>query len=285
MARRRNYAPAVEAPPAPEMVALMEEALTAPGRMGDTFNRFHRYSFGNQLWLMMQGAKEPVASYKRWQALGRQVKRGESGLYVLRPITVKSKTELDEDGKPVTYTKFKPVKGAFTYSQTEGETLPEPEPREWSRERALAALSINMVPFQMIDGNVQGYSYDRNIAINPVAAEPQPTFAHEMFHILHGHTVKALGSAALTADMLTPHDEGLGEFEAEGASYLFCNELEIPFNKAGSRAYLQTWLSRSALVSTDVRPPDSSLRKVFKNVDVALNAGYEPQEQELGVTA
>ncbi|MFI2837580.1 hypothetical protein [Mycolicibacterium sp. PDY-3] len=169
----------------------------------------------------------------------------------------------------------------FTYSQTDGEPLADPEPREWSRERALQTLDIKMVPFEMIDGNVQGYSFDRNIAINPVAAEPEPTFAHEMFHILHGHTVRAVGAAALTADMLTPHDEGLGEFEAEGASYLFCNELEIPFNKEESRAYLQNWLSRSALIGADMRPPDSSMRKVFKNVDVALNAGYEPQEQEL----
>lgn len=278
---RRTYERPAEAPPEPRMVELMEEALTAPGRMGDTFNRFHRYSFGNQLWLRVQGAREPVASYKRWQSLGRQVKKGESGLYVLRPITVKSKTELDEEGKPKQFTKFKPVKGAFTYSMTEGEPLEEPEPREWSKERALEVLDIKQVPFQMIDGNVQGYSYDRNIAINPVVVEPFPTFAHEMFHILHGHTVRALGSAALTADMLTSHDEGLGEFEAEAGSYLFCNELEVPFNKPEARSYLQTWLSRSALVGADVRPPDASLRKVFKNVDVALNAGYAPAKEEL----
>lgn len=222
MARPYNSRPSAEAPPAPEMVDLLNEALTAPGRMGETFNRFHTYSFSNQLWLLMQGAREPVASYARWKSLGRQVLKGSSGLYVLRPITVKSKTEVDEHGKPKQYTKFKPVKGAFVYSQTEGETLPEPEPREWSKERALGHFGINLARYSSIDGNTQGRSYGKTIEINPIATEPVPTFFHELSHVVHGHTEPD------QLDLYQTH-RGTMEFEAEGAIYFPWEDPEAEF--------------------------------------------------------
>lgn len=268
MARRSTESrPRADLPPEPRLTELMEEALTAPGRMSDTYSRFYEYSFGNQLWLRMQGAREPIASYKGWRKLGRQVVKGASAYYVLRPITVKSKTELDDDGKPKQYTRFKPVKGAFPYSMTEGETLPEVEPREWSKERALGALGINLVAYTSIDGNTQGHSYGNNVAINPMAAEPFPTLMHEMSHVVHGHT-----SPDELAEYAT--HRGIKEFEAEGASYLLCNELEVPFNQEESRAYIQGWLRGDT-------PSDTSIRKVFKAVDKILRAGYAPQEQEM----
>jgi hypothetical protein len=46
---------------------LIDEALTMPGHMGDTYSRFARYSFMNTILLMMQGAEGPVAGYDRWR--------------------------------------------------------------------------------------------------------------------------------------------------------------------------------------------------------------------------
>ena len=264
----RYSRPAAEAPLAPRMAELMNEALTAPGRMSDTYSRFYEYSFSNQLWLRMQGAREPVASYKRWQSLGRQVVKGASGLYVLRPITIKSKMEVDEKGQPKTYTKFKPVKGAFVYSQTEGEPLEEPEPREWCKERALGALGIKSVAFTDLNGNTQGYSFDRNVAINPVAKYPLKTLWHEVAHIEAGHTAPGV------IEQYEQH-RGLYEFEAESTAYLGMHELELDeyMNPAESRSYIHSWLRGET-------PPDSSIRKVFKLTDLILKAGYVPQEQE-----
>ena len=53
--------------------ALLHEALTAPGQVGATYNRFYPYSYTNQMYLRLQGVREPVATYRRWQAVGRQV--------------------------------------------------------------------------------------------------------------------------------------------------------------------------------------------------------------------
>lgn len=262
MAGRYNRSrPQGELPPEPKMEELLNEALTSPGRLTDTYSRFYEYSYGNMLWLMQQGAREPIASYKGWQKLGRQVIKGARAYYILRPITVKSKTEVDEKGQPLTYTKFKPVKGAFPFSMTEGEDLPEVEPREWNRERALGALGIKLVAFDEIDGNKAGFSYDRNVAINPVAKYPLKTLWHECAHIEAGHT------AGSHEDYL--EHRGLMEFEAEATAYLGLHEIgeEAQMDASESRAYIQNWLGGEA-------PPDSSIRKVFKLVDILRRAGY-----------
>jgi hypothetical protein len=44
----------------------------------------------------------------------------------------------------------------------------------------------------MVDGNCQGYSQQRVIAINPLATNPTKTTIHEMADILCGHSTSFL---------------------------------------------------------------------------------------------
>lgn len=288
MERRRYTRRPSDEPPEIRWSELLKEAMNAPAHLGDTYTRAYEYSYGNQLFLRSQGAREPVASYEGWKKLGRHVTKGSRGLYIIRPITVMSKTEVDEDGKPKTFTKFKPVRGAFTYSQTEGEPLPEVPPREWSRDKALGELGIKLVAYRDLSLNQQGYSYDRNIAINPVAKYPLKTTWHEIGHIEAGHT------APENVSQYEKH-RGLWEFEAESTAYLGMHELGLDdqMNPAESRAYIQSWLEHMKDVATErlaydpdadidelhLRPPDSSIRKIFRTVDRILRAGYVDQEE------
>lgn len=48
---------------------LMDEALTMPGNMQGMYDRFYPYSFANMILLRLQGVREPIATYKRWQRL------------------------------------------------------------------------------------------------------------------------------------------------------------------------------------------------------------------------
>ncbi|WP_454227229.1 ArdC family protein [Propioniciclava flava] len=51
-------------------------------------SQFHRYSFGNSLLIMLQDPRAThVAGYQAFKAMGRQVRRGETGIKVLAPIT------------------------------------------------------------------------------------------------------------------------------------------------------------------------------------------------------
>ena len=112
---------------------IIETTLDMPGNVGNVYNRFYNYSYANQTLLWMQGAREPVATYKRWQALGRQVMKGAKAYEIIHPIFAK-KTEDDEE--PVIIG-FKAARRIFTYSQTEGEDFPPVELPEWDIDTAL----------------------------------------------------------------------------------------------------------------------------------------------------
>lgn len=249
---------------------LLDRALTAPGNLHGAYNRFYDYSFGNCLLLYIQGAEGPVATYKRWQDMGRQVVKGAKAMEILRPITIKKtgadgQVELGEDGKPKVFTKFKLVRAVFDYKDTTGEELPPIEVPEWSLDKALEKLEIERVPFHnylsLLDGNTAGYSYERKIALNPAAPYPFKTQLHEISHIINGHTSEE------NQGQYTAH-RGLWEFEAEGSAHLVGHELGVESEEEAdvSRAYIQHWLGGE-------RPPESSIRKVFTTADAILKAG------------
>jgi antirestriction protein ArdC len=231
--------------------AALIEAYQAPGALGSTYTRFHTYSFGNQILLMMQGLREPVASYDRWQELGRQVRCGEQAKYVRAPNTRRIE-ETDDTGQPKIDANGKPVKrevatgrfhwrkSAFGYSQTDGPELEFPPLPGWNVDTALTALGIDRVPFDEINGNVQGFSYEdtrgQHLAINPVAAYPMKTTFHELAHLVLGH-------CRHDGDGAEKH-RGVKEFEAEATAYLVAKELELTtWDASESRAYIQTWLA------------------------------------------
>lgn len=238
---------------------LLATALTVPGDTMGVYTRFHSYSMMNRTLLFMQGARGPCASYKRWRDLGRQVRKGEKGLAIVRPINVK--VGEDDDGNDVRILKFKEVNGAFQYSQTDGEEIEMPEVPEWSVERMLGHLGIMQVVYDEVDGNTQGHSYGRKIAVSPVAVYPLKTTLHEASHVEHGHT---------TPDRLKEYllHRDTFEFEAEGSAYLAMNELGMMTDEQAnvSRGYLQSWLG-------DEKPSDASIRSVFTVADKLVRAG------------
>jgi hypothetical protein len=52
-----------------DWLALLHEALTVEGSVTDIDNRFAIYFFGNCILLRVQGAKEPVNTLKRSNAM------------------------------------------------------------------------------------------------------------------------------------------------------------------------------------------------------------------------
>lgn len=261
-AKRTTRKPSKSAEDAPEIrwMDILTLALTTPGSTGNVYSRFHHYSFLNCLLLMSQGATEPCASYKRWKAMGRQVRKGEKGLFVNRPIMVRRK-EQDGDGNDVYFKKFKMVKGAFQASQTDGPDLPAVEYPEWDLDRALATLTINRMPWVNVVGNAQGYSRGQSFAVNPVAVYPRKTTLHEVAHIVLGHTAEDQHGEYV-------QHRGNFEFEAEATAFLVLKELDtITDDEATvSRGYIQGWLAGQ-------KPSDQSILRVFKAVNTILDAG------------
>ena len=249
----------VSPPRAIDWAKIIESALTAPGNVGNVYNRFYEYSFLNQIYLRLQGVQEPVATMKRWNAIGRTVLNGSKAKEIIVPIFARKPKE-DED-EEAAIIGFKAVRRIFTLSQTDGQELPPVQLQEWDVDTALATLGIRLVPFTALSGNLQGYSYGHNIAINPIAVHPAKTRFHELGHVVLGHTMPESLAEYST-------HRGIFEFQAEATAYLKMNELEQldEATATHSRGYIQEWLR-------DDRPPDKAIREVFSTTDAILKAG------------
>src|SRR5579859_862018 len=154
--------------------ALLNESLTAPGNLTGVYDRFHDYSFGNMMLFMMQGIREPVASYSRWQSLGRHVKQGSRAKDVIVPVLANEPAPEDSPAEErrervARLIGFKAVRAVFALSDTEGKDLPPIPTPGWDLQSALDKLGIREIPFDSTNGNLQGYSRGLEFAINPIA--------------------------------------------------------------------------------------------------------------------
>ena len=129
----------------------------------------------------------------------------------------------------------------------------------------MKALSIERVPFDHTDGNVQGFSRGRSIAINPLAQLPYKTLFHELAHVIL-HT----DDGDFADDETTPRS--LCEVEAESVALLCCESLGLEGADC-ARGYIQHWLSRGS-VSNAEAIPEKSAQKIFRAADQIIRAGH-----------
>ena len=111
----------------PTFAGLLRSAVDEPGTLSTASEQFHNYSLGNQLLAMFQchqrGLKAgPMATYPRWNELGRHVRKGEKALTLCMPITVKRRdADTDSaDSSAVSFVRFVYRSRWFVQSQTRG---------------------------------------------------------------------------------------------------------------------------------------------------------------------
>jgi N-terminal domain of anti-restriction factor ArdC len=242
---------------------LLQQAVMEPGLILRAYSAFHGYSLGNQLAAIIQCHQRgitpgPINTYQGWQKLNRQVRKGERAVWLCMPLTRKMKGKDSGDEQTVIATfVWKPI--WFVMSQTDGESVPMPEMAGWDKEKALATLGIQEIPFTLTDGNVQGYAQKREVAVSPVAAMPHKTLFHELAHVELGHTAET----SFTDSERMPRS--LREAEAEAVSMLLCESLELPGSEY-ARGYIQNWLKGEVI-------PEKSAQKIFGAADRILRAG------------
>jgi antirestriction protein ArdC len=252
---------------------VLRSAVEEPGIISAAYSQFHSYSLGNQLLAWSQCVQRgiqpgPIATYQRWKELGRQVRRGEKAITLCRPVTAKRiETTADgtEETTAATWFVFKPF--WFVLAQTDGQPLQEQPTPTWDAARALAALDVIEIPFDLLNGNCLGFARERSIAINPVNPSPHKTRFHELAHVLLGHT-----SEGLQADSeRTPRN--LRECEAEAVALLCCAALGLPGVEC-CRGYIQTWWGTGNPI------PERSAQRILKTVDGILRAGHAAVSDE-----
>lgn len=243
---------------------LLADAVNKPGIISEAYSAFHNYSVGNQLLALSQCMARnlpvgPVATFKRWQELGRQVQKGQRALHLCMPVTIAKKDAAGERTGACFQT-FVLRNNWFTLAQTEGDDYRHEAPTpEWDAALALAALDVTQAPFELADGNCQGYASGREIAINPVAVLVHKTRFHELAHVVLGHTAEH----TMQDDERTPCD--LREVEAECVAYICCATLGLP-GLHESRGYIQSWLAGNAI-------NDKTAQRIFGAAERILKAG------------
>ena len=246
---------------------LLREAVTRPGIISEAYHAFHTFSLGNQILaasqLIERGmAISPIASFSAWQSKGRMVRKGQKAIRLYMPVTIKRQSRDEETGidQEIQFQTFALKPNWFSLDQTDGDTfVHEARSPDWDAERAMTALDIAEAPFEMLNGNCQGYATRNTIAINPVAALPHKTRFHEMAHVVLGHTYET----SLSDDERTP--KNLREVEADSVAFILCNLLSLP-GQDEARGYVQSWLGE-----TDIPPKNA--RRIFSAADKLLKAG------------
>jgi antirestriction protein ArdC len=250
--------------------ALLDQAVTRPGFIHEAYSRFHSYSLGNQLLALLQCHQRglqpgPLATFPKWKELGRHVKKGARALMLCMPIACKrTKTVTAEDGTQkddvFAFTHFTYKSHWFVLSQTDGADYVPPAIPEWDSEIALRNVSVEQIPFEALDGNVQGYARTgRKIAVSPLAAFPHKTLFHELAHVLLGHC----DESDLSESEITRRD--VREVEAEAVALLCCESLGLP-GAEFARGYIQSWAEGQPIT-------ERSAQRIFHGADQILRAG------------
>jgi antirestriction protein ArdC len=253
---------------------LLQSAVNEPGILSTAYQAFHNYSIGNQLLAFVQCQQRgiqpgPIATFQRWKELGRHVRKGEKAITLCRPITVKRTSTADdgsEETTAATWFVYKPF--WFVLAQTDGPSLPEPKIPAWDRNKALTALGITEIPFDLTNGNVMGFARFREIAVSPLNPQPHTTRFHELGHVLLGHTAE--GTQA--DDERTPRN--LRECEAEAVALICCAALGLP-GADECRGYIQAYWGTGNPI------PERSAQRILKAADQILKAGTDNETEAL----
>lgn len=302
---KKTYEPKPEREAPVTWSDLLVAAVNEPGIISDAYTKFHGYSLGNQMlaaWQCMARGIQPgpLATFKKWQSLGRSVQKGQTAIVLCMPRTFKIvPTDADAakwvekcraagidptktDGGTVVaainagtipqpptertgISRFHYAARWFVLSQTDGDPFVMPDVPEWDTDRALESLGVEIVPFKETDGNVQGYCVPDlgHVAINPMAKRPEKTLFHELGHaVLH----KSVDRAEI--------DRPIREVEAECVALLVTTALSIASDEstAEMRGYIQNWLGTGNAID------DKTAQRIFSAAQRLIAAGRDVVE-------
>lgn len=219
--------------------------------------KFHHYSFGNVLMIVCQRPDAThVAGFHTWRQLGRFVKKGEKGIVIIAPMSIRPKQTDQATGaadsestgsespsttgdsgakRPGTFLRFRGVY-VFDISQTEGEALPEPARVSGDPQHHLdglkqcvtnrgITLEYGDVP-HMADGVSRGGRIGIRNGLEP--AVEFSVLVHELAHeLLHRGEDR-------------PASKTVRETEAEAVAFVVCRAIGLQTGTAASD-YIQLY--------------------------------------------
>jgi len=228
--------------------------------------RFPRYSFGN---VMLIAAQRPdatqVAGFRAWKRLGRYVKKGEKGIAIIAPMTIR-KQDRDETERNEATLLFRAVH-VFDIAQTDGAPLPEPASTHGEPGYHLARLRAHVVgsgirlQYSQDLGSALGRSSGGVIELRSglTQAEEFCTLAHELAHErMHKCTQNR-------------PSKSVRETEAEAVAFVVAQAIGLDAKSAASD-YIQ-------LYDGDKETLAASLGRIQQTATVSIEAIMAPDKQ------
>src|ERR1700726_23170 len=204
--------------------------------------RFHTYSFGN---IMLIARQKPtatrVAGIRTWNSLGRFVKRGEKGIFILAPMVGKRSTKdvaTDEPSEDATTEGHRTLYGfravyVFDVAQTEGKELPALTEVNGDvsgyRERLFKFVEAQSIEISFSEriAPAKGLSYGGKITLlsGMQPAEEFSTLVHEIAHeMLHRGERRTLTTKQVRET----------EAEAEAVAFVVCQSVGLQTGTASA---------------------------------------------------
>jgi len=217
----------------------------------DVQRRFHTYSWGNCLLIAIQRPDATrIAGYRKWQTLGRQVRKGERAITILAPMVYRPNPDHDgedtrtaDEASDLKVVRAFRTASVFDIAQTDGEPLPEITTRLLGNEPIHALLRMRTLAGELgyrvenaelpgaRNGECDFEHYMIRVRNDLEPAHMVKTLAHEIAHVLlhHPNQVPANGMSRDTA-----------ELEAESVAYIVCHELGVDSTQY-SVGYIAHW--------------------------------------------
>lgn len=269
--------------------------------------RFHKYSLGNQLLILLQCENASmVAGYQTWATMphkghndgegqackerGYHVAKGQKAIRILAPRTWKKTDE--ESGEESTHLYFRSV-AVFDVSQLVQEELAEhPLPdffqdmghgedaaelaEDLIKAATAAGLQVIEKPASQMDGAEGRASEGKRIELRQglPAVNKAAVMAHEWAHIL-------LHQGAANADRRKQTTRTIRECHAEATSFIVCAHFGI--TNTLSADYLQMWGNTAADLMAElamVREAASFIIATIEKMNGSEDATQEPQSIE-----
>lgn len=257
----------------------------------DFVSQFHNYSFNNILLLKAQKSDiTMIASFKKWNDLGRKIKKGEQALFVFAPTEVYKKDAegnyiKDNNGEFIKSIYFKLVP-VFDISQTSGARLPQPiyrleenfkDPLEFKRIfEAISKISNVPIRFEEFseESNLNGYYHHekKEIVIRKKMSEQMivKTLLHELVH-----------SRIHSLD----ENRSQKEFEAESVAYIVANHFGIDTSNY-TFGYLSSWTDEgrkiemfTTALENITKEAQSLIRELDKSLEKSLFVSNKNQAE------
>jgi hypothetical protein len=280
MARREYESPRYEEREARVTEALqtleqgIDAILTTDGftRYLRLMSRLTQYSAGNLALIYAQRPDATrVAGYRTWQALGRQVRKGEKGITILVPHKhrIAAETEGEEDRVIVRGFGTGTV---FDVSATDGPALPEPPDVELLGGASDPGMRLYVDLLDYLE--LQRVSTDREqtapsngyfdplrrhvaVGVHIDGDQATKTLMHETAHLVAGHTL-AMDSRDVETVAESSAFVALAHFGIESRGYSF--------------PYVATWAQERSVLKRNL----DAIQQVAHTIVSALTGHPEP---------